>query len=121
MSDDTSRVLTAIHVWAAAAWADDLLSEQEEHAMRALISVARLTDEERARAQEWIDHKVSLDDVAIAQLPADERLHIYAAACGVMALDQTVAGAERRFLERLGTALEIDAAQASRIQQDAGL
>jgi uncharacterized membrane protein YebE (DUF533 family) len=121
MSDESSRVLTAIKVWAAAAWADDLLSEQEEHAMRALLSAARISDEERAVAASWIDSKVSLDDVAVAAIPMDERVGIYAAACGVVAIDRSIADAERIFLERLAEALELDPAQAAKVQRDAGL
>jgi uncharacterized membrane protein YebE (DUF533 family) len=113
--------LTAVQVWAAAAWADGVIAEAEAMTMRAIISAAKLTDEERATASGWIDRKVTLDEVDIAKIPPGERLHIFTVACGVAAMDRDVAAAERGFLDRLAKALDIPEADANRARAGAGV
>ncbi len=118
---EPNHVLTAIKVWAAAAWADGVIVEAERLAMTAIIEVATLTESERDVARRWIDHRVGLEDLELAKIPAAERLHIYSVACGMAAFDKDVAAAERGFVDRLGTALGISAADAAKARAGAGL
>jgi uncharacterized membrane protein YebE (DUF533 family) len=118
---DNNHLLTAVKLWAAAAWADGVVVEAEAMTMRAIIAAAKLTEQERALASTWLEVKVSLEDVGLAKIPRDERLHIYSVACGVAAMDQDVAAAERAFLDRLGKALQLDDADARKARTAAGL
>lgn len=118
---DSNHLLTAVKLWAAAAWADGVVVEAEAMTMRAIIAAAKLTDQERALASTWIESKVSLEEVGLAKIPRDERLHIYSVACGVTAMDKDVAAAERAFLDRLAKALQIDDADAQKARAAAGL
>jgi uncharacterized membrane protein YebE (DUF533 family) len=117
----SQHFLTAVHVWAAAAWADGVIADAEALTMKALIQAAKLTEEERATARRWIDQKVRLDDVDLTKLQRDEWLHIYSVACGVVAMDREVAAMERGFLERLRNALQLDEADARKARDAAGL
>lgn len=120
MSEDTS-VLTAVHIWAATAWADGTIAPQEELAMQAVIAAARLSDAERAQARRWLTEKVSLEDVDVSALSEDNRHNIYSAALGVVTVDAEVADAERTFLARLREALDIDEATAASLESEAGI
>jgi uncharacterized membrane protein YebE (DUF533 family) len=106
--------MTAVKVWAAAAWADGVIVESEALAMHAIIEVAKLTDAQKDEARGWLTRKVSIEDVKLANIPATERLHIYAVACGMIAFDKEVAGDERTFLDRLAKSLQISDADAAR-------
>ncbi len=121
MSGDNPQVLLALEVWIATAWADGVITEAEEAGMKAVINIARLTDEERATALSWLTTKIELDDINVSQIAPDERKNIFAAAIGVVAMDEDVAAAETRFLERLQIALQIDDATASSIRKHAGV
>ncbi len=121
MSDHNPQVLLALEVWIAAAWADGVITEAEEAGMKAVINIAKLSDEERATAVGWLGKKVELDDVNVSQIPTAERVNIFAAALGVVAMDEEVAAAERIFLERLQIALQIDDATASSIRKRSGV
>lgn len=117
MSEQESKFLAAVHVWAAAAWADGVIADEEALALKAIISVAKLSDDEKATALGWLDQKVELDDVKIADIPEDNRRNIYSAALGVIAIDKDVASAEKSFLDRLRKALEIDDATAAELHK----
>lgn len=121
MSEQEGTFLSAVHIWAAAAWADDVLADEEVLALKAIISVAKLSDDERATALGWLENKVALDDVNIAALADDNRANIYAAALGVVAIDKDVAPAERKFLETLGKALSLDEATTKSLHDQAGV
>jgi uncharacterized membrane protein YebE (DUF533 family) len=114
-------LLTAVKVWAAAAWADGVLVESEKMTMNAIIQAGKLTDEQRATARGFLDKKVTLDDVDLAAIPAGEKLHIYVVACGMVAFDKDVASAEKGFLDRLGKALGISDADAAKARTGAGV
>jgi uncharacterized membrane protein YebE (DUF533 family) len=114
-------LLTAVQVWAAAAWADGVLVESEKMTMNAIIQAGKLTEAQRATARGFLDAKVSLDDVDVAGIPATEKLHIYSVACGMVAFDRDVASAEKGFLDRLGKALGISDADAAKARAGAGV
>ena len=118
---DTNHLLTAVKVWAAAAWADGVIADAEAMAMRAMIAAGKLSDAERAQASTWIEKKVSLDDIELARIPKEERVHIFSVACGVAAMDRDVAAAERGFLDRLAKALGLDDTDAQKARAGAGL
>ena len=119
--NDSNHLLTAVKLWAAAAWADGVIVEAEAMTMRAIIAAAKLTDEERALASTWLETKVNLEEVGLARIPREERLHIYSVACGVATMDKDVAADERAFLDRLAGALQIDDADAAKARSAAGL
>jgi uncharacterized membrane protein YebE (DUF533 family) len=118
---DTNHVLTAVKIWAAAAWADGVIVESEAMTMKAIISVAKLTDAERAIASGWVDKKVTLEDIELDKIPTGEKVHIYSVACGMVAFDKDIAASERGFLDRLGKALGISDADAKQARAGAGL
>lgn len=118
---DTKHLLTAIKTWAAVAWADGKLVPAERAMMKAIIEAAKISDPERAVAATYLDEPVRLADVALERIPPAERLHIYAVACGVPAMDEDIAKAERAFLDRLATALGISAEDAAKARAGAGL
>jgi len=115
------KVLLALKVWVAAAWADGVISKQEADGVRAVIETARLTDAERKTARSWLDKKLELDDINVSQIAPDDRANIFAAALGVVAIDDEVVAAEHRFLERLQIALQIDDKHAAEIRKQAGI
>jgi len=121
MSDTESEVLLAVKVWAAAAWADGVIADEEAQGMKAFLSVAKLSSKEVQTALGWLDEKVELDDVDIAAIPADNRQNIYAAALGVVAIDNEVSDSEKQFLECLRAALEIAEDTAAAMYKEAGI
>jgi len=121
MADQNPQVLLALEVWIAAAWADGVISEAEEAGMKAVINIAKLTDEERATAMGWLTKKVELDDVNVSQIPPAERVNIFAAALGVVAMDEDVAAAEKAFIGRLQIALQIDDKTAASLRKTTGV
>ena len=115
------NVLTAIEVWIAAAWADGVIQEVEAAAIKAVVGIAKLSDDERATALGWLDQKIELDDVNVSQLESDDRVNIFAAALGVVAIDEKVCGEETRFLERLQIALQLDDEVVKALRQRTGV
>lgn len=89
--------------------------------MRAIVSSAKLTDEEKQTAMSWLDNKVELADVDLSNIAVHDREHIYAAALGVVAIDKELAEGETVFLERLREALQIAEETAKRMRAAAGL
>jgi uncharacterized membrane protein YebE (DUF533 family) len=115
MSENT--FLDAVKIWAAMAWADGVISSEETVAMKAIIRVGKLTEEERATALGWLENKVDLESEDLAKLSQDSKRRIYLSAARVAAIDKDVADAERQFLERLRNALGIDEAAAREIHR----
>ena len=116
-----SAFATAVKVWAAAAWADGVISPEEAMVMRAIVSSAKLTDDEKQAALGWLDNKIELADVDLSTIAVHDREHIYAAALGVVAIDKEIAEGETVFLGRLRQALEIGEETAKRMHAAAGL
>lgn len=103
-----SQYLSVIRIWAATAWADGVIADAEAAAMRRLIESADLTDDERGTALGWLESEVALDTAELGELSDDARQGVYRAALRLAAVDLDVDAAERTFLERLRTALDID-------------
>jgi uncharacterized membrane protein YebE (DUF533 family) len=121
MKTSDNSVLLALKVWFAAAWADGVITDEEEAGMRQVIEVAKLGEEEKKVARGWLTKKVSLDDINVSQIPPDDRLNIFTAALGVVAMDNEVAAAEHHFIERLQIALRIDDQTAADVRKRVGV
>ena len=111
-----SQFLSVIRVWAALAWADDVIADAEADAMKRLISSAELTEDERTTAMGWLEEKVDLDTANIKGLKDEARRGIYRAAARLAAVDLEIAAEERTFLTRLREGLEISETDAKEIE-----
>ena len=121
MTTTQNQTLLALQVWVAAAWADGVITDDEGRGMRAVIDAAKLSDDEKALARSWLSKKIGLDDINVSQIAAAERLNIFAAALGVVAMDDEIHATEHHFLERLQIALRIDDATAAAVRQRVGV
>jgi hypothetical protein len=118
MSDNSeSQYLAVIRVWAALAWADDVIQDSERTAILKLISVAQLSDEERATAKGLLDSKVELETGPISGLSKPAREGIYRAALRLAMVDLDLAAEEAEMLGRLRGGLEISDDDAKRIEE----
>jgi uncharacterized membrane protein YebE (DUF533 family) len=115
MREGENQFLSVIRIWAALAWADDVIADQEREAMRRLIDGAELSDDDRETAMSWLDNRVELDTANIKDLTERARHGIYRAAVRLAAVDQDFAAEEKSFLIRLRDGLDIDEDTASRI------
>ena len=117
MSDNKeSQYLAVIRVWAALAWADDVIQDSERNAITKLISVAQLTDEEREAATAMLDSKVELETESIADLSQPAREGIYRAALRLAMVDLDMAAEEAAMLKRLREGLRISDEAAANIE-----
>ena len=115
MSDKHERIMMAAKLWAAASWADGVITDEEKVGMAAIIKLADLSDDQRKQAMAWLDDKVDLDDLDVAGLPDNRKHAIYSAAAHITTVDREVAFGEKVFLTRLRQALGIDDATADRL------
>jgi hypothetical protein len=106
MSDE-STFLSVIRVWAALAWADDVIAEPEAEAMKRLIAGADLTDDERKEALGFLDNKVDLETANVEGLSDKVKQGIYRAAYRLAKVDLNIADEERSFLKRLRDGLSL--------------
>lgn len=113
-----SSFLSAIKIWAAAAWADGVITEEEQAAMRALIDSTPLEESERGEALGWLDSPVDLEDTSVAELSSQARIGVYRATLRLVAVDRDVAGDEREFLDRLKDALQLDEQTAEQLEEE---
>lgn len=118
MSENSeSQYLAVIRVWAALAWADDVIQDSEREAILKLISVAQLSNEERDTAKAMLDSKVELETQPITGLSEPAREGIYRAALRLAMVDLDMAAEEAAMLKRLRDGLEISGEDATRIEQ----
>jgi len=113
-----SQILSVIRVWAAVAWADGVLAEQEAEGMRRLIRTADLTPEERKSATGFLDARTELPNTYMQNLNPESRKGIYRAACRMAVVDHVFAVAERKMLDKLQNLLGIPAEVALEIEAD---
>ena len=117
MSDSQeSQYLAVIRVWAALAWADGVIQDSERDAITKLISVARLSEEDRKTATSLLDSKVELSTDSISGLSAPAREGIYRAALRMAMVDLDMAKEETAMLARLREGLNIDETTAKSIE-----
>jgi uncharacterized membrane protein YebE (DUF533 family) len=113
-----TQILSVIRVWAAVAWADGVLAEAEAEGLRRLIRSADLTAEERSGATRFLEAKVELPDVYLANVNPEARRGIYRAACRMAVVDHVFAHAERKMLDKLQGLLAIPPEIADEIEAD---
>lgn len=112
-----SQFLSVIRIWAALAWADGVIVEAESAALTRLIKRSpSLSEAERRTALGFLEHRVELNVEGLTGLSADLRRGIYRTAVGLAVIDQEFPEAERRFLQRLRQALDVDEATAAEIE-----
>ena len=115
MTPQQSKFLQAAKLWAAAAWSDGVISDEEKVGMAVIIKLADLNDADKAAAMSWLDRKVELDDLDLSGTSLEDRHDIYAAAVRVTLLDKTLEDTEKLFLARLRDTLDIDDETAARL------
>lgn len=102
-------------MWAALAWADDVIQDSERAAILKLVSVAQLSDAERDQAKAMLETKVELETQPIAGLSQPAREGIYRAALRLAMVDLDLADEEAAMLKRLRDGLSISEEDANRI------
>ena len=119
MSESTEApVMSVLRIWAALAWADDVLAEAEVEGLRRLLRTADLTTAERQLAGMLVAAPVALPDVDLAHLSPEARRGAYRAACRFALVDRHLAPAEQAMLARIRVVLEVPAAIATEIEAD---
>ena len=118
MSDKQERILAAAKLWAAAAWSDGVISDEEKMGMAAILKVAELDEEQRQEALSWLENKVDIADLDPGNIPDDRKRAIYKAAAAITAMDNKVVVPEKVFLSRLQSALGIDNATARELHAE---
>jgi uncharacterized membrane protein YebE (DUF533 family) len=113
-----TQILSVIRVWAAVAWADNMLAEAEAEGLRRLIRGSDLSTEERGRAMGFLEQRVDLPDLYMKNLNPESRRGIYRAACRMAMVDHVFAHAERKMLDRLQGLLGIPLEIAQEIEAD---
>lgn len=115
-----SEFLRVIRVWASLAWADGFIAEAEAAAIKKIIELAELSDDEKSAALGYLDEQVELDTAGLEGLGTPAREGIYRAAVRLAKVDLDVAADELAVLERLRGALGIEADRARSIEAEAG-
>jgi uncharacterized membrane protein YebE (DUF533 family) len=115
-ADGDGSFLAVIRVWAATAWADGRIDAAESEAMKRLIAVAALSDDDRSTAIRYLHAPVELETAELAGLGEQQRQGIYRAAVRLSRIDREVAPEETAFLGRLRDGLGLDAAVARAIE-----
>jgi len=112
--------LHILRLWAAAAWADGKLHANEAAALGRFIDAsADLDADQRREASQLLVTRPDVDVAAeVARLDASARQGVYRAVLGIVRLDGEVSDAERAFLNRLRTMLQLDESTIGRIQTE---
>lgn len=118
MSEETENpFLSVIRVWAALAWADDVVQDSEREAITKLVSVAKLSDADQKTAMSFLDEKIDLEMDRIANLSPAVGQGIYRAALRLAMVDLDMAEEEAAMLVRLRDGLGIDEDSAAEIEK----
>jgi hypothetical protein len=112
--------MSVLKVWAAMAWADDVMAPAEAEALRRLVDSAPISDAEREVALGWIRQPVALETEFAGRLGEEARLGVYRAAVRLARVDLELAVRERELLDRLRDALAIDLAAAAELESSLG-
>ncbi|MDZ4695925.1 MAG: TerB family tellurite resistance protein [Deltaproteobacteria bacterium] len=115
---DEDLFLSVVRLWAATAWADGVLADAERRLLEGLIVGAEVSDPTRTAALSFLENKVELDRNDIDRLSPKERQSLYRTACRMTTVDRHFDNAERAFLTRLGSQLELDAESVATIERD---
>ena len=113
--DDLMRV---IKVWAAMAWADGVIASAESAAIKKVVELADLDDDQTKTALGWLEERVELDTTGLEDLQPSAKEGIYKAALRLANVDLDLATEELTLLERLRQALDIDAGRADELEAE---
>ncbi len=117
----SSKFLDAAKLWAAAAWADGVMAEEERAGMALIIKLADLDEAEHETAMSWLETPVDASELNVAGLDDAQKASMYQAAARITAIDRNVVDAERLFLERLRDSLGLDEATAAALRAEVGI
>jgi len=118
MSEESeNQFLSVIRVWAALAWADDVVAESERDAITKLVSVAKLSEADRTKAMAFLDEKIELEMEQISNLSPAAGQGVYRAALRLAMVDLDLAAEEAAMLLRLREGLGIDDETAAEIEK----
>jgi uncharacterized membrane protein YebE (DUF533 family) len=115
---DEDMFLEVVRVWAATAWADGKISENEERLLVGLIRAANVGDATREKALAYVAAPIGLEDAPVERLGPRERQGLYRTACKLTTVDGDIAAPERALLQRLRGHLGVDDATAAEIERD---
>lgn len=112
--------LLIIRLWAAAAWADGKLHPAEAAALRRLIDASDdLGGDQRKEALGLLTAAPRIDAAEVRKLRRDAREGVYRAALGIIRLDHQVTDEERRWVEGLRAAIDLDDQLVAAIDREA--
>lgn len=115
---DEDLFLTVVKLWAATAWADGVLADNERRLLEGVIRGASVREQARATALGFLAARVDLEDTDVGTLSPAERAGVYRTACRMTTVDRHLDAAEKALLQRLAARLGIDAATAASIEAE---
>jgi uncharacterized membrane protein YebE (DUF533 family) len=114
---DEEMFLEVVRLWAATAWADGVIADNEQRLLVGLIRGANVGDPTRETALGFLAKPCGLEDAPVDRLGERERQGVYRTACKLTTVDGEIAALERAFLQRLRVHLGLDEAIATDIEQ----
>jgi len=114
---DEEMFLEVVRLWAATAWADGVIADNEQRLLVGVIGGANVGEATREAALRFLAEPRGLEDAPIDHLGENERRGVYRTACKLTTVDGETAAIERAFLERLRGHLGLDEAAATEIEQ----
>jgi uncharacterized membrane protein YebE (DUF533 family) len=114
---DEEMFLEVVRLWAATAWSDGVIADNEQRLLVGLIRSANVGEATRETALRLLAQPVRLEDAPIDHLGEKERLGVYRTACRLTTVDGEIAAPERTFLKCLRDHLKLDQATADDIEQ----
>src|SRR4051812_45480521 len=114
---DEDMFLEVVRVWAATAWADGGIAENEQRLLIGLIRGADVAGAPRQKALGFLAKPIALEDAPVERLGPNERRGLYRMACKLTTVDGEIAAPERTFLQRLREHLGVDEASAAEIER----
>jgi uncharacterized membrane protein YebE (DUF533 family) len=118
MSEHNDDLMRVIRVWAAMAWADGVIASAESAAIKKVVELADLDEEQAGTALGWLEERVELSTEGLEDLQPSAKEGIYKAAIRLANVDLDVATEELTLLERLRQALDIDSERASELEAE---
>ena len=115
---DEALFLTVAKIWAATAWADGVVADNERKLLESVIRNAAVSEATKASALALLGAPMALGDVQIESLSGDQRAGVYRTACRLTTVNRELSDEEKVFLTRLAAHLGLDAATAATIQAE---
>jgi uncharacterized membrane protein YebE (DUF533 family) len=114
---DEEMFLEVVRLWAATAWADGVMADNERRLLAGVISGANVAEATRETALGLLAEPRGLEAAPVSRLGEKERQGVYRTACKLTTVDGEIAALERAFLQRLRVHLGLDEATATEIEQ----